>query len=62
MSEQGPKGVDCTALPYVQNVRCSAGRCVVQACVNGYAPSSDHTECIREHRDTAAIIVQPAYI
>ncbi|KAI0289277.1 hypothetical protein BC826DRAFT_914731, partial [Russula brevipes] len=62
MSEQGPEGVDCTALRYVQNVRCSAGRCVVQACANGYIPSSDHTACIRENRDTAAIVVQAAHI
>ncbi|KAI0289274.1 hypothetical protein BC826DRAFT_1177397 [Russula brevipes] len=58
MSEQGPEGIYCVALPCVQNVRCSASRFVVQACVNGYVPSSDYSACIRD----TAIFVQPAHV
>ncbi|EJD08476.1 uncharacterized protein FOMMEDRAFT_43207, partial [Fomitiporia mediterranea MF3/22] len=44
MKRQGSIGVDCTALEGVEDVRCSAGRCVVLTCESGWtvAPSGDH--------------------
>ena len=48
-SEQGPEGVDCTAIPHVLDVRCSRGHCVVHRCEKGFFPSSDRSECVCEH-------------
>lgn len=48
-SQQGPEGVDCTAIPHVLDVRCSRGHCVIRRCEEGFFPSSDRSECVCEH-------------
>jgi hypothetical protein len=47
-SEQGSEGVDCTALPYVRDVQCSAGSCIVERCDDGFVPSLNRRECVQE--------------
>ncbi|KAI0248054.1 hypothetical protein BJV78DRAFT_1240659 [Lactifluus subvellereus] len=53
-SEQGPEGVDCTTLPHVQDVRCSAGQCHVKRCDDGFVPSPNHRECVHDR-----FVIQP---
>lgn len=38
-------GQDCTAIPKAYSVGCHAGRCVVDSCAQGFAPSADATSC-----------------
>ncbi|KAF8506483.1 hypothetical protein JB92DRAFT_2735936, partial [Gautieria morchelliformis] len=42
-----PAGIDCTAIPGVLDVSCWAGRCVVDACEDGFQVSADKSTCIR---------------
>jgi len=53
-SEQGSEGVDCTTLPHVQDVRCSAGHCLVKRCDDGFVPSSNRRGCVHDR-----FVIQP---
>jgi len=61
LSEQGAKGVDCTNIPHVRNVRCARGRCMVERCEDGFSPSSDHSTCICHGENANATPVQQGH-
>ncbi|KAI0041584.1 hypothetical protein FA95DRAFT_1459022, partial [Auriscalpium vulgare] len=44
-SQQGPKGTDCSRLPNVLDVGCSAGRCLVERCKPGFKVSLSGDAC-----------------
>ena len=39
-------GIDCTAIPGVMDVACSAGSCIVKKCLPGYKLSADYSTCV----------------
>ncbi|GAA5960395.1 hypothetical protein JCM3765_007497 [Sporobolomyces pararoseus] len=41
-------GVDCSAIPNSLATSCRRGSCKIHACVAGYLPSEDGTECVDE--------------
>ena len=41
------RGVDCTAIPGVEDVTCTAGACVVRRCQPGYTVSLDGSYCLQ---------------
>ncbi|KIK63331.1 hypothetical protein GYMLUDRAFT_241830 [Collybiopsis luxurians FD-317 M1] len=43
------RGVDCTSIPGVSDVGCSAGRCVIRKCMSGYKVSSNGHDCEVDH-------------
>jgi hypothetical protein len=40
------RGVDCTAIPGVMDVACSAGACIAKKCLPGYKHSAEHLTCV----------------
>ncbi|KAI0717362.1 hypothetical protein C8T65DRAFT_694256 [Cerioporus squamosus] len=54
-------GVDCTAIPFVDSVSCSVGRCVVQSCLSGWTVDAQGTGCMQEQSirgDASTLLVQ----
>lgn len=49
------RGVDCTAIPGVMDVTCTAGACVVRRCQPGYVVSLDGQYCLRQDIQTEDI-------
>lgn len=45
LDQYTPSGVDCTSIPGVADVQCSAGSCAVERCLSGYIVSADGSEC-----------------
>ncbi|EIW59555.1 uncharacterized protein TRAVEDRAFT_147597 [Trametes versicolor FP-101664 SS1] len=48
-------GRDCSAIPHVDSVTCSAGACVIGRCEQGFSVSADGSRCVR------SLSVQAAY-
>ncbi|PIL35200.1 hypothetical protein GSI_02990 [Ganoderma sinense ZZ0214-1] len=54
-------GRDCSAIPFVHDVRCAGGACVVDKCRDGYVPAADKGSCVAKieaDRPTAVWRVQ----
>jgi len=48
--DDGPVGVDCSAIEGVSDVACQHGQCVVNLCMPGYKANADHSLCIGDGR------------
>ncbi|KAI0345649.1 hypothetical protein BDW22DRAFT_1353201 [Trametopsis cervina] len=50
-------GRDCSAIPYVDSVRCEGGKCVIESCIFGHVVSPDSSRCIQRFMAPGPVIV-----